>query len=154
MAQMLAERYWERLSGVLSCYDRIVTTGTLLGICYAAAMTSFLYAKGIRIFDYARFAEPLCERAEQLAAKQLRNSPLVLLGFPSARCAPGGACCAMASTIHSRCWCIRSLEGWGELNGADHSTFISRGCGSLAFGWKSRRRLLTEHIVESRTPMR
>jgi hypothetical protein len=74
MAQMLTERYRERLHGVLSCYDRIVITGTLPGICYAAGMTSFLYAKGIRIFDYARFAEPLRERirerAEQLAAEQ------------------------------------------------------------------------------------
>src|SRR5712692_3988261 len=74
MAQMLTERYRERLLGVLSCYDRIVITGTLPGICYAAGMTSFLYAKGIRIFDYARFAEPLRdgirERAERLAAEQ------------------------------------------------------------------------------------
>jgi len=74
MAQMLTERYRERLHGVLSCYDRIVITGTLPGICYAGGMTSFLYAKGIRIFDYARFAEPLRERirqrAEQLAAEQ------------------------------------------------------------------------------------
>jgi len=74
MAQMLTERYRERLHGVLSCYDRIVITGTLPGICYAAGITSFLYAKGIRIFDYARFAEPLRERirqrAEQLAAEQ------------------------------------------------------------------------------------
>lgn len=74
MAQMLTERYRDRLSGVLSCYDRIVITGTLPGICYAAGMTSFLYAKGIRIFDYARFAEPLRERirsrAERLAAEQ------------------------------------------------------------------------------------
>jgi hypothetical protein len=74
MAQMLTERYRDRLLGVLSCYDRIVITGTLPGICYAAGMTSFLYAKGIRIFDYARFAEPLRdrirERAEQLAAEQ------------------------------------------------------------------------------------
>jgi len=74
MTQMLTERYRERLHGVLSCYDRIVITGTLPGICYAAGMTSFLYAKGIRIFDYARFAEPLREqirqRAEQLAAEQ------------------------------------------------------------------------------------
>ena len=36
MAQMLTERYRERLHGVLSCYDRIVITGTLPGICYAA----------------------------------------------------------------------------------------------------------------------
>jgi hypothetical protein len=74
MAQMLTERYRERLHGVLSCYDRIVITGTLPGICYAAGMTSFLYAKGIRIFDYPRFAEPLRdqirERAQQLAAEQ------------------------------------------------------------------------------------
>ena len=31
------------LYGVLSCYDRIVITGTLPAICYAAGMTSFLY---------------------------------------------------------------------------------------------------------------
>ena len=52
----------------------MVITGTLPGICYAGGMTSFLYAKGIRIFDYARFAEPLRdrirERAERLAAEQ------------------------------------------------------------------------------------
>ena len=74
MAQIMTERYAQRLHGVLSCYDRIVITGTLPGICYAGGMTSFLYAKGIRIFDYARFAEPLREqireRAEQLAASQ------------------------------------------------------------------------------------
>jgi hypothetical protein len=74
MAQMLTERYRDRLLEVLSCYDRIVITGTLPGVCYAAGMTSFLYAKGIRIFDYAHFAEPLRDqiraRAEQLAAAQ------------------------------------------------------------------------------------
>jgi hypothetical protein len=62
MAQMLTERYRDQLLGVLSCYDRIIVTGTLPGVCYARGMTSFLYAKGIRIFDYARFAEPLRER--------------------------------------------------------------------------------------------
>jgi hypothetical protein len=62
MTQMLTERYRERLLGVLSCYDRIIITGTLPGACYAAGMTSFLASRGIRIFDYARFAEPLRER--------------------------------------------------------------------------------------------
>ena len=62
MAQMLAEQYRERLVGVLSCYDRIVITGTLPRACYAVGMTSFLYSRGIRIFDYARFAEPLRDR--------------------------------------------------------------------------------------------
>jgi hypothetical protein len=67
MTQMLTERYRDRMVGVLSCYDRIVITGTLPGACYAAGMTSFLNAKGIRIFDYARFAEPLRERIRAAA---------------------------------------------------------------------------------------
>src|SRR6202521_5208962 len=58
----LIERYAANLHSVLSCFDRILITGTLPGACYAAGMTSFLNAHGIRIFDYARFAEPLRER--------------------------------------------------------------------------------------------
>lgn len=72
MAQQLVERYGDRLHGVLSCYDRILVTGTLPEACYAAGMTSFLSTRGMRIFDYARFAEPLREairaRAAELAA--------------------------------------------------------------------------------------
>ena len=68
----LLERYHDRIAGVLTCYDRRVITGTLPGACHAAGMTGFLNVKGIRIFDYPRFAEPLRERvranAEALAA--------------------------------------------------------------------------------------
>ena len=59
MRQLLTERYRERLAGVLSCYDRIIVTGTLPGACYAKGMMGFLSGRQIRIFDYARFAEPL-----------------------------------------------------------------------------------------------
>src|SRR2546425_8545103 len=73
MTELLTERYGDRIHGVLSCYDRMVITGTLPGACYAQGMTSFLYAKGIRIFDYPRFAEPLRDRvrtnAQMLAEK-------------------------------------------------------------------------------------
>lgn len=72
MAQGLVERYESRLHGVLSCYDRVVVTGTLPGTCYAERMTGLLYGKGSRIFDYPRFAEPLRDairaRAQELAA--------------------------------------------------------------------------------------
>ena len=61
-ATALTERYAANLHGVLSCFDRIIITGTLPGACYAGGMTSFLYQHGIRIFDYAQFAEPLRER--------------------------------------------------------------------------------------------
>ena len=70
MTEMLTDRYRKRLAGVLSCYDRIVITGTLPGACYAAGVTSFLNAQHIRIFDYARFAEPLRDRIRD-AAKAL-----------------------------------------------------------------------------------
>jgi hypothetical protein len=68
----LAERYDNRIAGVLSCYDRVVVTGTLPTVCYAAGMTRFLYASGVRIFDYPQFAATLRdvvrERAASLAA--------------------------------------------------------------------------------------
>jgi hypothetical protein len=64
-AAALTDRYAANLHGVLSCYDRIIITGTLPGACYAGGMTSFLYAHGIRIFDYPRFAEPLRDRIRE-----------------------------------------------------------------------------------------
>ena len=66
-AAALTERYAANLHGVLSCYDRIIVTGTLPGACYAGGMTSFLYSRGIRIFDYPRFAKPLRERIRRRA---------------------------------------------------------------------------------------
>jgi len=66
-AGALTERYAANLHGVLSCYDRIIVTGTLPGACYAGGMTSFLYSRGIRIVDYPRFAEPLRERIRERA---------------------------------------------------------------------------------------
>src|SRR5258707_6932972 len=63
------ERYHARLAGVLSCYDRMIVTGTLPGACYAKGMTGFLSARQIRIFDYPRFAEPLRDRVRERAAE-------------------------------------------------------------------------------------
>jgi hypothetical protein len=71
MDELLSERYCNELDGVLRCYDRIVITGSLYPFCYAQGMTHYLYQQGIRIFDYAKFAEPLREgiraNAEALA---------------------------------------------------------------------------------------
>jgi hypothetical protein len=69
----IPERYKDKIHGVLSCYDRLILTGTLPGLCYADGMTAYLKANNIRIFDYARFAEPLRDtiraRAEEIAAE-------------------------------------------------------------------------------------
>ena len=68
MAQSLTERYDERIAGVLSCYDRLVLTGTLPVVCYADGMTRYLHAQGIRIFDYPQFAMTLRDRVRDRAA--------------------------------------------------------------------------------------
>jgi hypothetical protein len=68
MGSRLEERYDERIAGVLSCYDRVVVTGTLPTVCYADGMTRFLYAKGILIFKYADFALMLRDRVRERAA--------------------------------------------------------------------------------------
>ena len=59
--ELLTTTYKDKINGVLSCFDRIILTGTLPQICYAQGMTSYLYSKGVRIFDYAHFAEPFKE---------------------------------------------------------------------------------------------
>ncbi len=64
----LTERYDERIAGVLSCYDRVVVTGTLPGACYAEGMTRFLYANKIRIFDDPQFAATLRDAVRARAA--------------------------------------------------------------------------------------
>ena len=70
---LLTERHHHQIAGVISCYDRILIQGTLPGLCYAEGMTSYLYARQIRIFDYPRFAQPLRdqlrENAERLAVE-------------------------------------------------------------------------------------
>jgi hypothetical protein len=68
MSPSLTECYEDRIAGVLSCYDRVVITGTVPVICYAEGMTRFLYANGIRIFDYPQFAQTLRDRVRDGAA--------------------------------------------------------------------------------------
>ena len=68
MSQSLMERYDDRIAGVVSCYDRLVITGTLPVVCYAAGMTGYLAANGIRIFDYPQFAMTLRDRVRDRAA--------------------------------------------------------------------------------------
>ena len=71
--ELLTERHAAQIKGVLSCWDRMLIFGTLPGICYAGGMTSFLFERKIKIFDYPKFAEPfrnrIRENAEKMAAE-------------------------------------------------------------------------------------
>jgi hypothetical protein len=65
----IVERYRQRIKGTLSCFDRVMITGTLPGACHAAGMTRFLYAQDIRIFDYPHFAEGLRDQVRSHAER-------------------------------------------------------------------------------------
>src|SRR3974390_3116114 len=60
--------FMSALAGTLSCYDRVVVTGTLPGVCYADGMTRFLYANKIRIVDYPQYASTLRDAVRSRAA--------------------------------------------------------------------------------------
>jgi hypothetical protein len=70
--ELLTERHAAQIEGVLGCFDRMLIFGTLPRICFAGGMTSFLFERKIRIFDYPKFAEPFRNRirdnAEKMAA--------------------------------------------------------------------------------------
>jgi len=70
----LLERYSSKIFCVLSCFDRIVITGTVPGWCHSRGMERYLASQGIMFFDYAtQFAEPLRDEirsnAERVASE-------------------------------------------------------------------------------------
>ena len=71
--QNFIERHRHIIQGVISCFDRILLTGTIPGICFADGMSMFLRQRNIRIFDYSKWAMPLREEiranAEVIAAE-------------------------------------------------------------------------------------
>lgn len=71
--ELLTQTYKEKISNILSCYDRIIITGILPEISYAQGMTSYLYKNEVMIFKYAEFAEPfrevIRENAERIATE-------------------------------------------------------------------------------------
>lgn len=56
---LLSERHQDQISGVVSCYDRVIIQGTLPDWCYDQGMTTFLHLQHIKIFDYPDMANKL-----------------------------------------------------------------------------------------------
>ena len=74
--QNFIERHNTKIKGVISCFDRIILNGTMPGICYAQGMSAFLTIKGIRIFDFTQWADPLREEIRANAEKIARDNSL------------------------------------------------------------------------------
>jgi hypothetical protein len=50
------ERHADKIAFILSCYDRIIITGSLVDVGHAQAMTRFIGALGLAVFDYPDWA--------------------------------------------------------------------------------------------------
>ena len=69
MSDTLLERYAAQIDGVLSCYDRILLTGTLTGVCYSEGMAGWMRHRDQRLFDYPRLMEELREMIRENAER-------------------------------------------------------------------------------------
>lgn len=72
--ELITATHSQDITGTLSCLDRVIITGTLPQVCYSQGMTSYLYTKGVRIFDYPKFAEPFKEELRANAEKVARDN--------------------------------------------------------------------------------
>jgi len=72
--ERFTERHASKISGMLSCFDRIIITGTIPGICHAEGMSGYLRLKGFRIFDYTQWADPLREQIRDNAQRVATES--------------------------------------------------------------------------------
>jgi len=63
----LTDRYQAQITGVLSCFDRIVITGSLPDCCHVDAMKGVLLRRKIMFFDYPKLVDPLRNRLHKNA---------------------------------------------------------------------------------------
>ncbi len=56
---LFTELHGGKISGTISCFDRVIFMGTIPGICYAQGITNYFYQNKMRIFDFQEWAKPL-----------------------------------------------------------------------------------------------
>ena len=70
---LITDRYSQCITTTLSCFDRVMVTGTWVDFGHAHSMAATLTARRIRMFDYTQFAEPLRDQlvdtAQRVAAE-------------------------------------------------------------------------------------
>ena len=70
----LLERYDKQIAGTLTCFDRIIISGTIPGVCYPEGMARHITTKGTRIFDYPHYVEPLQEEIRTNTEKTAKKT--------------------------------------------------------------------------------
>ncbi len=72
------KRHKDKIEGMISCFDRIILTGTIEGLGYAQGITNYFYANNIRIFDFMEWAKPFTEEVRKNAENIAKENNLEL----------------------------------------------------------------------------
>jgi hypothetical protein len=77
----ITARHADSITGSISCFDRLILQGTLNPCGHPSGMTSLLYQRSIRIFDFPQFSKPITEkiRANILSIAQRNDVPITIV---------------------------------------------------------------------------
>jgi len=83
---LLTEKYKEQITGIISCYDRVILQASLSQWGYAEGMTSFAINNNIKIFDFPIFAQALRDSLNKniLSVAEKNNIQIEYIRRPSA----------------------------------------------------------------------
>ena len=73
---LLTDKYTEKIYGMITCYDRMIIQGYILGWSHAEGMTSYLNANHIRIFDFPNFSQSLTEQKSNSSASSVPSAKM------------------------------------------------------------------------------
>jgi hypothetical protein len=74
----ISERYSKQILGTLRCFDRLIISGSLPDCCHAGAMTTQLFRRTMRIFDYADLVNPLRNRLHDNARQVAQEAGVTI----------------------------------------------------------------------------
>ncbi len=78
----LIKRHNDKIEGMISCFDRVILTGTIHGLGYAQGITNYFYFQKIRIFDFKEWAKPFREKVRQNAKSIAKENNLEIEFIP------------------------------------------------------------------------
>lgn len=79
------QRFADKISGVLSGFDRLVLRGTLRPIAYARGMNGFLWHKQILLKDFGRFVESITTQLREASCRAALEQKCPIIYLPSCK---------------------------------------------------------------------
>ena len=72
--ETFARKYAPQIRGVISCFDRVVLSGTLPAIRYGEGMAAYMTTQGMKLFEYTSFVNRLRQELRDHAEKNAHEA--------------------------------------------------------------------------------